>query len=144
MLVALRRTIEDSCDVVGQVTTGGAVLDAVLRLRPELIVLDLSLPEINGLDLCCQIKDASPATVVVFVTAIDDEEIKAEALHLGAAALVQKSAIATDLVATIEMAVARARAGQPNAWTAEQPGSRTAELSSSRTTEQPDRHRGPA
>jgi len=126
MLVALRRTIEESCDVVGQVMTGGAVIDAVMRLRPEIIILDMSLPEVNGLDLCRQIKDSSPQTIVVFVTAIDDAEIKAEALRLGAAALVQKSAIATDLVHAIEMALDQ---------------SRTAEQPNDRATEQ---HRGPA
>jgi DNA-binding NarL/FixJ family response regulator len=105
ILRALQRTLRTVCDVVGEVSSGGQVLGAVEELAPEVVVLDLSLPEMSGLDLCPLIKTSRPQTKIIILTAIDDAEIRAEAMRLGASALVLKNLLAVDLVACIHRAV---------------------------------------
>ncbi len=107
ILRALWRTLDESCEIVGQVTSGGKVLQAVQRLAPEILVLDLSMPEASGLDLCPQIRQARPETKIIVLTAFDDADMHAEALRLGASALVLKNVLAVDLVTCIHQVLAR-------------------------------------
>ncbi len=101
ILRALRRTLDESCEIVGQVSSGGKVLEAVQRLAPQILVLDLSMPEASGLDLCPQIRAARPDTKIIVLTAFDDADMRAEALRRGASALVLKNLLAVDLVTCI-------------------------------------------
>ena len=52
---AVTRVLALDCDVVGTVADGGAVLEATQRLKPDVIVVDLNLPKVNGLEVCRQI-----------------------------------------------------------------------------------------
>src|SRR5688572_7452217 len=79
VLEAFRRMLEPSCDVLATVATGGEALDAVKRLRPDILVLDLMLPDTDGLAVCRRVKQAFPKTDVVLVTAFDDDLIEAVA-----------------------------------------------------------------
>jgi DNA-binding NarL/FixJ family response regulator len=97
LVVALRRLLAPSCDVVGSVTDGLAVVDAAIRLRPDVIVLDLNLPTINGLEACGRIKDALPLCKVVVITASIDEAVMERAFELGASAFLLKHRVANDL-----------------------------------------------
>ena len=69
ILTALRRLLEPSCDVVGSVGDGMAVVEAAATLRPDVVVVDLAIPRLNGLEACRRIKDARPETKVVILTA---------------------------------------------------------------------------
>ncbi len=102
ILRALWRTLDESCEIVGQVSSGGQVLEAVQRLAPQILVLDLSMPEASGLDLCPQIREARPDTKIIVLTAFDDADMRAEALRRGASALVLKNLLAVDLVTCIQ------------------------------------------
>jgi DNA-binding NarL/FixJ family response regulator len=104
---ALKRLLAPICELVGHVSDGGELLDAVTRLRPDVVVLDLNLPRINGLDACRRIKQAAPTTKVILLTAADDTMVKERALKLGASAFVLKIQMATDLIPAIERAVER-------------------------------------
>ena len=104
LLVALRRLLSPSCDVVGSVADGLAVVDAAVRLRPDVIVLDLNLPTINGLEACRRIKAALPLSKVVLITAADDEAVRERAFELGASAFVLKHRIADELDRIIQKA----------------------------------------
>jgi DNA-binding NarL/FixJ family response regulator len=104
LLVALRRLLSPSCDVVGSVADGVAVVDAALRLRPDVIVLDLNLPTISGLEACRRIKEAVPLSKVVGITATDDEALRTRAFELGATAFVLKQRIAEELDPIIQQA----------------------------------------
>jgi DNA-binding NarL/FixJ family response regulator len=106
LLVALRRLLSPSCEVVGSVADGVAVVDAAIGLRPDVIVLDLNLPTINGLEACRRIKEALPLSKVVVITATDDEAVRTRAFELGASAFVLKQRIAEELDAIIQQAFA--------------------------------------
>jgi DNA-binding NarL/FixJ family response regulator len=104
LLVALRRLLAPSCDVVGSVGDGLAVVEAAGRLRPDVVVLDLHLPTIDGLEACRRIKEAQPVCKVVVITATDDQAIGERAFELGASAFVLKHRVADDLGAIIQQA----------------------------------------
>lgn len=60
MLAGVRKLIEDRCDVVGTVEDGRALLEAAERLKPDLILLDITMPLLNGLDAARQLKKSHP------------------------------------------------------------------------------------
>ncbi|HMF96270.1 MAG TPA: response regulator transcription factor [Vicinamibacterales bacterium] len=105
LLKALRRLLQPACDVVGEVTVGTAVVDATQRLMPDVVVLDLAMPELNGLEACCQITNATPQTKVVILTATDDPDVRQRAIEMGAFAFVLKQFATTELPNAIERAV---------------------------------------
>ena len=105
LLIAWRRLLEPSCDVVGSVRDGRALLAAAMSLSPDVIVADLSMPEISGLDACRQIKATSPQTKIVLVTAGGDEWVARAAFRAGASAFVLKHSAADDLLAAIRSAM---------------------------------------
>jgi DNA-binding NarL/FixJ family response regulator len=102
LLVALRRLLAPYCEVVGSVGDGLAVVEAALRLRPDVAVLDLNLPTINGLEACRRITEALPLCRVVLITATDDEAVADEAFALGASAFVLKQRVADDLGTVVQ------------------------------------------
>jgi CheY-like chemotaxis protein len=104
LLVALRRLLAPFCDVVGSVADGLAVVDAAARLRPDVVVLDLNLPTINGLEACRRIKEALPLSKVILITAADDEALRERAFELGASAFVLKHRVADELGPAIQQA----------------------------------------
>ena len=90
VLMAFRRLLQSSCDVVGCVANGQEALTAVRTLKPDVIVVDLMMPDMDGLEVCRRVKQESPETHVVIVTAFDDEHVHGVALQVGAAAFVPK------------------------------------------------------
>jgi DNA-binding NarL/FixJ family response regulator len=108
LLGAFERLLAPSCEVVGSVADGDAVLEALDRLHPDVIVLDVFMPPTNGFEVCRQIKQRAPATVVVMVSAGNDRDIRDEALKAGAFAFVSKGAAIDDLLPAIKRAVAKA------------------------------------
>ena len=65
MVTAIGRWLALDCEVVGSVADGGAVLEAARRLQPDVIVLDLNMPNVNGLEACRQITQANPEIKVI-------------------------------------------------------------------------------
>jgi DNA-binding NarL/FixJ family response regulator len=78
-------------EVVAEATTGREAIEAVKRHRPEIVVMDLSLPELNGLDATRQIVRESPQTEVLVLTMHHSEELAREVLEAGARGYVLKS-----------------------------------------------------
>src|SRR5262245_55255214 len=70
------RVLSSSCEVVGSVVDGVALLEAAARLKPDVVVADVFMPRMNGLDACEQIKQTMPQTRIVLVTASDDGELE--------------------------------------------------------------------
>ena len=101
LVKAMTRVLALDYEVVGVVADGGAVLEAAQRLRPDVIVLDLNLPNVNGLDACRQVTQVMPDTKVIVFTAMDDPHLRQRALEAGASAFVCKVAGDCDLLATI-------------------------------------------
>ena len=100
MTRAVCRLLALDCDVVGTVADGRALLDAAQRLQPDVIVVDLNLPQVNGLEACRQITQANPDAKVIVFTAMDDPDLEQRAIEVGASAFVCKSA--GDLLSTIK------------------------------------------
>ena len=69
MVKAVCRVLALDCEVVGTVADGSAVLEAAQRLQPDVIVLDLNLPKVNGLEACRQITQVNPKMKVIVFTA---------------------------------------------------------------------------
>ena len=75
---------------------------AALALSPDLIILDISMPLLNGLEAGRQIKQALPQVKLVFVTMNEDPDLAAEAFRAGASAYLVKRCAASELVAAVQ------------------------------------------
>jgi DNA-binding NarL/FixJ family response regulator len=106
LLTALSRLLEWSYSVVGTVATGAQALEAAGRLQPDVIVVDMRLPDMDGLRVCRQVGVVAPHAQVIVLTAADDPVIKQRALELGASAFVVKYRAGDDLIPAIDGALA--------------------------------------
>ena len=97
---AVCRMLALDCDVVGTVADGSAVLEAAQRLQPDVIVVDLNLPNVHGLEACRQITQVNPETKVIVFTAMNDPDVKQRSFEVGASAFVCKGT--GDLLSTIK------------------------------------------
>jgi DNA-binding NarL/FixJ family response regulator len=102
LLEAFERLLEPRYAVVGQVTNGRALIEAAHRLKPDVIVADISMPQLNGLDACEELAGQLPGTRLVFLTVNEDPEIAAEAIRRGASAYLLKKAAASELFTALE------------------------------------------
>jgi len=89
-------------EVSGEATTGREAVDLARQLQPDIVVMDLSLPELNGLDATRQIIKESPRTEVVVLTMHHSEELARNALQAGARGYVLKSDADQNLIAAVE------------------------------------------
>ena len=101
---ALNRLLSFDCDVVGIAGDGGEVVDAAARLQPVVVVLDVNLPNVNGLDVCREITRKHPRARVILITATNDDAVMKAALSAGASSFFDKSAMGDDLVLAIKRA----------------------------------------
>jgi DNA-binding NarL/FixJ family response regulator len=107
MLVdALKRVLEPRCEVVGTVNNGRALLEKAPTLQPEVIVLDIAMPELNGLDAARHLKHSVPGAKLVFLTMNEDPQIVREAFRAGASAFLLKQAAASELTDAVEKVLA--------------------------------------
>jgi DNA-binding NarL/FixJ family response regulator len=83
VIEGLRKLLETEFDLVGSVGDGWAMLEAAERLRPEVIVADISMPVLNGIDALRRLKADSSHSKVVFLSMHMDVEIATEALRAG-------------------------------------------------------------
>ena len=114
LLDAWQSLVTPWCDVVGSVRDGRALIDAAAALEPDVIVADLTMPEVNGLDACRAVKASLPKTKVVLVTAGGDASIARAAFRAGASAFVLKYTAAQDLRIAIERALTGATYCSPS------------------------------
>ena len=101
LLGAFSKLLADECEIVGTVTDGRALVEAAQRLKPDVIVLDVAMPLLNGLDAGRQIKQAQKSVKLVFVTMNEDPDVAAEAFRAGASAYLLKRSAASELLAAI-------------------------------------------
>jgi DNA-binding NarL/FixJ family response regulator len=99
---AMRRMLDGRFEVVGAVTDGGALCDAVDRLRPDAVVTDISMSTLSGLEGLRQLRARRDATRVIFLTMHADPHLAAEAFRLGARGFVLKQSSGDELVHAIE------------------------------------------
>jgi DNA-binding NarL/FixJ family response regulator len=108
MIAAVRSALEGEKDfeVVGEATSGSQVMPLVASARPDLVLIDMRLPEIDGLMCLERIREKHPSVKVVFFSAVDEHAQIAAALARGACAYLVKSIDPGDLAAVVRQAVA--------------------------------------
>ncbi len=100
---------EDGCDIVGEASDGLTAIDLIVELRPDVAVLDVQLPDLNGLEVARRVRDRAPDTRVVMLSMFADESYVVGALRYGAFGYVLKEAATTDLIAAVHAAMAGRR-----------------------------------
>ena len=90
-------------EIVGEVCDGRKAVEKTSELAPDVVVIDISMPELNGIDATRKIRNSSPATEVVVLTRHDSEAMTRDVLKAGARGYVLKSDIGSDLVRAIRM-----------------------------------------
>jgi len=98
---AFSRLLESECEVVGAVGDGRAVLAEAPALRPDIVILDIAMPLLNGLDTAKQLLRLMPAVKIIFLTMNEDSTIAAEAFRLGASGFLLKNSAASELLQAI-------------------------------------------
>jgi DNA-binding NarL/FixJ family response regulator len=101
LLDALKGLLEPAYSVVGLVREGRALLKAADRLRPDVVVLDIAMPHLNGLDAGRQLKKKMPAVKLIFLTMNEDPYLVGEAFRAGASAFLLKQAAGMELTDAI-------------------------------------------
>lgn len=105
----LRALLEPTCEVIGIVSDGRQLIAESPGLNPDVIVLDIGMPLLNGIDAAERVKELLPATKFVFLTMLDDVNLAAAVLRYGAVGFVLKHTAASELM----NAVSHVLAGKP-------------------------------
>jgi DNA-binding NarL/FixJ family response regulator len=105
MLEALKNLLEPEFEVVGTFADGHALVEGAPRLKPNVIVLDIGMPTMNGLSAGERLKQSMPTVKLIYLTMNQDPDIVAEAFRLGAHGFLVKCSAATELVNAIRLAV---------------------------------------
>jgi DNA-binding NarL/FixJ family response regulator len=105
LLEAFRALLEPEFEVVGAVTDGRALLAEFSRLNPDVVLIDISMPLLNGLDAGRQLKMQQRSVKLIYLTMNPDPDLAGEALRLGASGYVLKSSAASELTQAIREAL---------------------------------------
>jgi DNA-binding NarL/FixJ family response regulator len=103
---ALKSLLEPDFELVGVVEDGRALIEAAERLRPDVIVADITMPNLNGIDALVQLRQSGQETPVVFLTMHRDATFARRALEAGASGFVLKHSAADELISAIGAALA--------------------------------------
>ena len=101
----LRDLLEPEFEVVGSVSDGQELLQTALSLRPDLVIADIGMPSLNGLDAGRRLKQADPHVKLIYLTMNNNVEYAREALLAGASAFVLKNALSSELLRAIRDAL---------------------------------------
>jgi DNA-binding NarL/FixJ family response regulator len=105
LLDAFRALLEPEFDVVGAVTDGRMLLEEFSRLHPDVVLLDIAMPLLNGLDAGKQLRAQRPSVKLIYLTMNPNPDLAGEALRLGASGYVLKSSAAHELKQAIREAL---------------------------------------
>jgi DNA-binding NarL/FixJ family response regulator len=102
VLNTVSRMLSREFDIVGTASDGQMLLDETERLQPEILITDISMPLVNGIEAVRRLKEAGSQVKVVFLTIHDDADYAREATAAGALGYVVKSRMTSDLVEAIK------------------------------------------
>ena len=101
ILDALKHLLEREFEVVGTFADGRALIEGAPRLKPDVVVLDIGMPLMNGLNAGQRLKRLMPAIKLIYLTMNHDQEVAAEAFRVGANGYLLKNSAASELVDAI-------------------------------------------
>ena len=102
---AFRSLLESVYDVVGTAGDGFALIEAATALNPDVAVIDIAMPRLNGLEAGRRLKLLMPAVKLIFLTMNDDPDLAIEAMRQGASGYLLKTSAATELCDAIQAAL---------------------------------------
>jgi DNA-binding NarL/FixJ family response regulator len=105
LLEAFRKLLESQCEVVGTASDGRVLLETAPRLKPDVIIVDIAMPLMNGLEAGLRLKELLPTTKLIFLTMNEDSDLAMEAMRCGASGYLLKSSAASELIRAIQMAL---------------------------------------
>ena len=105
LLGAFEKLLAGQCEIVGKVSDGRALVAAADALKPDVIVLDIAMPLLNGLEAARQIKQRMRDVKLIFLTMSEDVELAAEAFRAGASGYVLKRSATSELATAIQEAM---------------------------------------
>ena len=100
-VAALERVISHDWDIVGRLADGTSLLAETTRLQPDVLLLDLNLPNLNTLWACQELRRTAPSTKVIVLTGALDPVLRRDVLAAGASAFIDKSAVPSELLTAI-------------------------------------------
>src|SRR5258708_2061367 len=98
LVEAFRKLLEASCEIVATVADGHALLEVASRLKPDVIVLDIGMPLLNGLEAGRLVKEMVSGTKLIFLTMNEDPDLAVEAIRMGASGYLLKKSAASELI----------------------------------------------
>jgi DNA-binding NarL/FixJ family response regulator len=105
MIAIVRQTLGEEFEVVGAVEDGRQAVNAVLTLNPDALVVDISMPVLNGLQAAKQLQAADCRAKIIFLTVYEGQDFLDAAFSAGASGYVNKSRLSTDLIPAIHEAM---------------------------------------
>ena len=100
-----QKILESEFDVVGTVVNGRELLRTAVKVEPDVVLLDIGMPVLNGLDAGKQLRNLLPTVKLIYVTMVTDPEVALEALHRGASGFLLKTCAADELVSAVRAAL---------------------------------------
>lgn len=105
LLDAFRTLLEPTYEVVGAVEDGRALLDAAAALKPDVAVIDVGMPRLNGIEAGRRLKERMPLVKLIYLTMNEDADLALRAVHEGASAYLLKTSAAAELLRAIHVAL---------------------------------------
>lgn len=113
--ITLRLDLVDGLDVVGEAGSGQAALDAAAQLAPNVVLMDIRMPDLDGIETTRLLKEKNPEVMVVMLTTFDDRDYVKSAMDAGASGYLLKTADADEIAAAVRTAYAGKVALDPGA-----------------------------
>jgi DNA-binding NarL/FixJ family response regulator len=102
MLESVTQLLRRDFDIVGSAQNGEEAIEAAALLNPDLVVLDISMPILNGIQVASLLRESGCRAKVIFLTVHEDQDYVDAAFSVGASGYVFKSRVATDLIPAVE------------------------------------------
>jgi len=105
LVEAFRKLLEPHYDIIGTVSDGRALLETAPQLNPDVIVADIGMPLMNGLEAGLRLKEQMPIMKLIFLTMNDDPDLAVEAMRSGASGYLLKSSAVEEMLCAIQLAL---------------------------------------
>lgn len=102
VLEAFCNLLKTEFEVVGTAADGRELIKVVRELKPDIVVTDISMPNLNGVDACKKLLNLAPETKIIFLTVLNDADVVADVIRAGAKGYLLKSSASTELLQAIK------------------------------------------